>query len=225
MQPIAGDRCVMCGERLYSGIAQTLCGECMKEKPPFEKASAYGSYEGGLRELIHLLKYDHVLSAADVLGRMLAEATTDLEAEFVDAPLVVPVPLHQSKLRQRGFNQSELIARAMAKASGRELEIAPKLLIRKRETDSQTGLTRQQRIANLRGAFGVTNAIAGCDILLVDDVFTTGTTSSECARVLRRAGAKRIWVATVARVLKAETTFASLEGEQEQSLAMAASVS
>jgi ComF family protein len=226
MQPISGDRCLICGERLYSGIAQTMCGECLKEKPPFEKASAYGSYEGGLRELIHLLKYDHILPAADVLGRMLAEAATDLEAEFSkELPLVVAVPLHQSKLQQRGFNQSELIASAMVKASGRKLELAPKLLIRKRETDSQTGLTRQQRIANLRGAFGATNTVSNADILLVDDVFTTGTTVSECARVLRRAGARRVWVATVARVLKAEATFAQLPVEEERTLAMAAGVS
>jgi ComF family protein len=195
----------------------------MKERPAFEKASAYGSYTDGLRELIHLLKYDHVLPAAKVLGRMLGEAVSDLAPEFGDrAPLVVPVPLHANKLKQRGFNQSELVAKAMAKFSERKLELAPELLVRKRETDSQTGLTRQQRIANLRGAFRATSEIAGRDILLVDDVFTTGTTVSECARVLRRAGAQKIWVATVARVLKAEPTFARVEGEQERSLAMSA---
>lgn len=226
MKPISGDRCQLCGERLYSGFAQALCGECLKEKPPFEKASAYGSYEAGLKELIHLLKYDHVLPAAAVLGRMLAEAVTDLQPDFgFIPPLVIPVPLHESKIRQRGFNQSELIARAMVDKCGVSLELAPKLLVRKRETDSQTGLTRQQRVANLRGAFSVTNEIAGRDILIVDDVFTTGTTASECARVLRRGGAKKVWVATVARVLKSETTFARVEGEQEQTLAMAAGVS
>ena len=195
----------------------------MKERPPYEKASAYGSYEGGLRELIHLLKYDRVRPAAQVLGRMLAEAVEDLAPEFTaEPPIVVPVPLHGSKFSQRGFNQSELMAKAMIKARKRDLELAPKLLERRRATDSQTGLTRQQRIANLRGAFRATNAVHGRDILLVDDVFTTGTTASECARVLRRAGAERVFVATVARVLKAEPTFARLEADEEQALAMAA---
>ncbi len=178
--------------------------------------------------MIHLFKYDHVLPAANVLGRMLAEAVTDLAPDFGDTPpLVVPVPLHESKLQQRGFNQSELMARALIKQEplGVKLELAAKSLIRRRPTDSQTGLTRQQRVANLRGAFGATspNVLAGRDILVIDDVFTTGTTVSECARVLRRAGAQKVWVATVARVLKSETTFAQAgEGEQERALVMAA---
>ena len=127
--------------------------------------------------------------------------------------LVVPVPLHARKLRQRGFNQSELIARVAIKrhalnppAGSGHLVLHPGILERRRETQSQTGLTRHQRRENIRGAFAVVRPaeIAGRDILLVDDVFTTGTTVSECARVLRRAGASKIYVATVARTLKAD---------------------
>ncbi len=228
IEPISGNRCLLCGERLFSGLEQSLCGECLTERPPFVKAAAYGSYEAGLRELIHLLKYEGVKPAAEVLGRMLGEAVTDLVPDFSDtAPVVIPVPLHTTKLRQRGFNQSELIARAMIKQRplGLQLQLAPELLIRKRETQSQVGYTRQQRLANLHGAFAANDAVAERDILLVDDVFTTGTTVSECARVLRRAGARKVWVATVARVLKAEVTFARIEheeGEQPQALALAA---
>lgn len=223
LQPISGERCLLCGERLFSGITN-LCGECLTERPPYVKASAYGSYDGGLRELIHLLKYEHVKPAANVLGRMLAEAVTDLAPEFGSgAPLVVPVPLHATKLRQRGFNQAELIAKAMAKLqpAGMQLHVAPELLLRKRVTESQVGYTRQQRMANLRGAFLADSTVKGRDILLIDDVFTTGTTASECTRVLRRAGAANVWVATVARVLKFESTLAKSELDRE-ALAMAA---
>jgi ComF family protein len=224
LQPTSGERCVLCGERLFTGITQ-LCGECLSERPPFVKASAYGSYDGGLRELIHLLKYEHVKPAADVLGRMLAETAADLAPQFdtKNLPLVVPVPLHATKLRQRGFNQSELIAKAMTKqfSASVQLRLSPELLLRKRATESQVGYTRQQRLANLRGAFRAADQVKGRDILLVDDVFTTGTTASECARVLRRAGAERVWVATVARVLKFESTLAKSEFDRE-ALAMAA---
>ena len=176
--------------------------------------------------MIHLLKYEQVRPAANVLGRMLAEAIDELQASFGGVPLlVIPVPLHARKLRQRGFNQSELITRAAlkVKSAGEQLTLAPAVLERRRETRSQIGLTRHQRRENMRGAFAVTKAeeVRGREILLVDDVFTTGTTVSECARMLRRAGATRVWVATVARTLKAEAQQASIE-EEESSLALAA---
>ena len=185
--------------------------------PPFVRAMAYGSYEGGLRELIHLLKYDRVRPAAGVLGRMLAEVIAAFGSEFRSA-VVVPVPLHSTKLRQRGFNQAEQIARAALKQLNRPaLKLATRLLHRRRATESQTGLSDHQREQNVRGAFLVTAAeqITGEDVVLVDDVFTTGATVSECARVLRREGADRVFVVTVARVLKAEATWASPQDIEE----------
>ncbi len=189
--------------------------------PPFEKAVAYGSYDRGLRDLIHLLKYQQVRPAAAVLGRMLAEVITSLEKTLPPGLIaVVPVPLHERKRAQRGFNQSELIARAALRqlACPERLQISTALLTRRRETESQIGLTRHQRRENLRGAFAVTDPgqIAKRDVLLVDDVYTTGTTVSECARVLRRAGASRVWVATVARTLKVSEIFAVPEQAREQ---------
>ncbi len=188
---------------------------CRRLEPPFVKAVAYGSYDGGLRELIHLLKYQQVRPAAAVLGRMLAEAVRGLEPGWSqNLVVVVPVPLHARKLRQRGFNQSELIAQHALKlgaGSGR-LVLRSKILERRRETQSQIGLTRHQRRENLRGSFAVARPeeIAGREVLLVDDVFTTGTTVSECARVLRRAGASKVFVATVARTLKADAKVVDL---------------
>jgi ComF family protein len=187
---------------------------CSRLEPPFSRAVAYGSYEGGLRDLIHLLKYERVRPAAGVLGRMLAEVVMPLVSRSeAEQTLVVPVPLHPARQRQRGFNQAELIARAMLKIiAAWPLKLCASGLQRRRATDSQTGLSRSQRRENLGGAFVAPfpSEIAGHGILLVDDVYTTGTTVSECARVLRHAGAKRVWVATVARVLKGEAGFASL---------------
>jgi len=238
MRPIAGGLCSVCGERLASPLAfavegstsevsEVRCGLCRRLEPPYVKATAYGSYESGLRELIHLLKYNQVRTAANVLGRMLSEAIEDLQSLFAEEEvLVVPVPLHARKRRQRGFNQSELIARSALKLKDAPLrfELNPAVLERQRETKSQIGLSRHQRRENIRGAFVVAKPVdvTGREILLVDDVFTTGTTVSECARILRRAGASKVFVATVARTLKAEAQHAIRESEAEERLTMAA---
>ncbi len=190
---------------------------CQRTNPPFERAVAYGSYDGGLRDLIHLLKFRQIRPAAAVLGRMLAETIANLDeampagtsvssASFSRAIVVVPVPLHKRKQAQRGFNQAEMIARSALQQLSRpdSFDLCTGVLVRRRETGSQIGLTRHQRRENLRGAFAVSDPtrIVNREILLIDDVYTTGTTASECARVLRRAGAARVWVATVARTLK-----------------------
>jgi ComF family protein len=214
MNPISGQACDICGERLV-GFQQKPaepCAACRETPPAFSKATAFGSYDAGLRELIHLLKYDQVLPAARALGHMLAEAINKLgkleipAAVFASGPLlVIPVPLYRSKRRQRGFNQAELIARAaLKKLAMPNLELAANVLERVRATEPQIGLTRPQRTLNIRGAFRVVhlNRVAGRSVLLVDDVLTTGTTASECARVLTKAGAKQVLVATVARTLK-----------------------
>ncbi|MGC1963828.1 MAG: ComF family protein [Candidatus Sulfotelmatobacter sp.] len=221
MPAIGGGVCSICGERLFSSYAvagvagEPRCGLCRRIEPPFARAAAYGSYESGLRELIHLLKYGGVRPAANVLGRMLAEAIAMLEPEFpADSVAVIPVPLHRTKLRQRGFNQAELIARAAMKIRqrGDRLHLCTEVLERKRETASQIGLTSHQRRENLRGAFAVAQpeSVKGREVLVVDDVYTTGATVSECARVLRRAGVTKVWVATVARTLKISAQHAEI---------------
>jgi ComF family protein len=194
-----------------------ICPVCRRIERPFNRAVAYGSYEGGLRELIHLLKYNGVRPAAAVLGRMLSEAIADLESTFEHPAMfdqtiaVIPVPLYKTKLRQRGFNQAELIARAALKQLpvAARFQLVSGVLLRTRDTESQIGLTGHQRRENLRGAFAVPCAtqITGREVLLVDDVYTTGTTASECARVLLRAGASQVWVATVARTLKLASNY------------------
>jgi ComF family protein len=226
MQPIEGGTCAICGERLFSPHAfngietDPRCGLCRRIEPPFARALAYGSYEGGLRELIHLLKYGRVLPAANVLGRMLWEAIAALEPEMASGTVtVIPVPLYRAKFRQRGYNQAELIARAAMKINPTRdhFRLCVAGLVRKRETSSQTGLTAHQRRANLRGAFAVAQPaeVKGHEVLVVDDVYTTGATASECSRILHRAGASKVWVATVARTLKISAQHVEIRNDDQ----------
>jgi len=221
IQAIGGMVCSICGERVLSSYAEMgsdgmlRCPVCRRVERPFLRAVALGSYDGALRELIHLLKYNGVRPAANVLGRMLGQALAIIEPEFeAEKVLVVPVPLYKGKRRHRGFNQAELIARSALKALGDErLVLASEVLLRTRETQSQIGLTSHQRRENMRGAFAVATAAAleGRHVILVDDVYTTGTTVTECAKVLRRAGAGKVWVVTVARTLKLASKYEGLD--------------
>jgi ComF family protein len=171
---------------------------------------AYTSYQGEARELLHLLKYSGVRYAANALGHHLAQAILKLGPELhdSDAPVyVVAVPLHRSRKRSRGFNQTDLVLRCAMRElrrtwSGPKLVVRAGLLQRLRKTNTQTGLSRHQRRDNLRGAFVASAAVKGSRVIVVDDVLTTGATLAECARALRRAGAKQIYAATIARVFR-----------------------
>ena len=199
--------CSICGEKIFgqhfAADSGALCGACRLAAPRFRKAVAFGAYEGALRDLIHIFKYQRIKSAGPLLGRLLKQAYSRIQAE--EPVLVVPVPLWPGKRRDRGFNQAEEIARAFLRSgASSSIQLCTALLIRSRETAPQTGLTRRQRQANLRGAFALTKPqkVQGQSILLVDDVMTTGATAGECARVLMRAGAKQVYVATVARATR-----------------------
>jgi ComF family protein len=207
MVPISGPLCTTCGEKLsglrFANDPAPLCDLCRRVPPRFHRARAYGGYDGPLRDLVHILKYQRVKPAASRLGRFLCQAMSGIG--LPEDTLLVPVPLWKGKRRERGFNQAEEIARAFLRfQDGDGIQLSTALLVRNRATASQTGLTRPQRRANLRGAFSVVlpEKLKGRDILLVDDVMTTGATAGECARVLLRAGAKQVWVATVARATR-----------------------
>jgi ComF family protein len=168
-----------------------------------------------MRALLHLLKYDGLEPVAVKLGALLA-ARVAAVAELPIKMLMVPVPLFAGKRRERGFNQSELLARAVCDAmrrmhSGWSGELVPGILIRQRATKSQAGLTNAERRRNLRGVFSVAQPeiLRGRDVLLIDDIYTTGATARACSAALKKGGAARVWVATVARAQRHEIQFAS----------------
>src|SRR5208282_3199334 len=164
LRPLKGSYCAVCGEALHipaymdggeADRAEARCMLCQRVDPPFERAVAYGSYDGELRDLIHLLKFQQVRPAAAVLGRMLAETIANLD-EAMPAGTgvsgmglsgkigVVPVPLHARKQAQRGFNQAEMIARSalqqLSRPNPKRFDLCTGVLVRRRETGSQIGL-------------------------------------------------------------------------------------
>jgi ComF family protein len=166
-----------------------------------------------MKAAIHALKYDRLHPAARGLGRMLAEAIAQLAGDAPNEMLVVPVPLHRSKYADRGFNQARLLAEhalGFLRKSHPEwrLTLASSTLMRLRPTGSQAGLTPRQRRLNVRGAFTVSAPaeVAGKDILLIDDILTTGATARAAAQALARAGAPSVWVATLARARRTYQT-------------------
>lgn len=205
----SGVLCVRCGEALDidARMARQFgseCAPCRLAPPLFERAAAWGVYEDQMRELIHQLKYERMRSAAVPLGRLLARVIETFGV--AEDAVVIAVPLFPPKERRRGYNQSVLLADVAVKELRRSrpewrLQAAHGALRRTRDTESQFELTPSGRRRNLTGAFTVVDpaAVAGREVLLVDDIYTTGATARECTRVLRQAGAEKVWVATVSR--------------------------
>ncbi len=184
--------------------ASLLCRPCRMVPPDFVRAVSFGRFDGELRDLVHLFKFNGIRPVAPLLGSRLAEAILSLEGEASVDLLVVPVPLFRLRERERGFNQALLLAETALRQVRRvrpawRLKPAYGLLKRRRSTESSFKLSQSGRRRNLAGAFQVAGKLAGQEVLLIDDIFTSGATARECARVLVRAGASKVWVATVAR--------------------------
>ncbi|HEY3378009.1 MAG TPA: ComF family protein [Armatimonadota bacterium] len=172
------------------------CAACRDDPPPFDAARAAGLYGSTLRQAIHVFKYEMVRA----LARPLADyALTQLTLPFpVDC--LCPVPLHHAREAMRGFNQSLLLAEHFGQCW--QLPVAAELLIRTQNTTPQMLLPLAQRRENVKGVFRARETLAACTVGLVDDVFTTGATLRECSSVLKRAGAQRVLVITLARAAR-----------------------
>jgi ComF family protein len=191
-----GPVCSRCGIPLPSSIP--TCAPCLAHPPAYDLARALGLYlsEGAdlnpLARAVRALKFRGHRAVAATLGRALVERVPPRRGA-----LIVPVPLHVTRLRERGYNQAVLLARAAARAAGRRL--VPDALVRRRPTPAQADLDAVARRTNVADAFVATRELAGTAVVLVDDVLTTGATADACARALRVAGAVHVDVLTVGR--------------------------
>ncbi len=186
----AGPHCPVCAVPLSSEHAQ-ICGQCLVKAPPFSKSITYGIYQDVLAEAINQMKFSYTRRLAQPLAMRM------LELDIPDVDGIVPVPLSMNRLRQRGFNQSLLIARVISKHTG--IPLMMDSLIKKWDTPPQTGLSGKERLKNLKGAFEARGNMQGLRILLLDDVMTTGATARECAIHMKHAGAQEVIVMTLAR--------------------------
>jgi len=192
--------CPSCGRPFGSGGGEDhTCADCLAARPSFDIARSPYIYEGLLMTAIHELKYARKTSLARSLGPLLASYAARWLGNPVEKLLVMPVPLHPRRLRQRGFNQSLLLARHVASRLEADLDCFS--LRRTRFTQPQTNLTSDERKKNVRRAFGVveTSSLKGRAVLLIDDVATTGSTLNECARVLKKTGVKEVSCLVLAR--------------------------
>ncbi len=201
LSPVSSPLCPLCGIPFIGAGGDHRCGHCLAHPPHFERALSHYRYEGAIRELLHSFKYNRRTHLRAPLALLTLEWLPPFLAEH-SPHLIVPVPLHPSRLRQRGFNQAVLIGTVLSRQLS--LPLIPDALVRTRVTEPQITLPAAERRTNVHDAFAVKKpeCVAGKRILLLDDVMTTGSTVNECARVLKKAGAVHIMVVTVARTAR-----------------------
>lgn len=191
--------CACCGLPLEMAVDEfTICGECLREHPPYSRARAAFVYNDKSRLLVMKLKYQDDLHLAPIFAGWLAKAGKNLIAA---SDIIIPVPLYWRRMVSRRYNQSLLLARGLSRHTG--LPLLADGLKRTRHTEKQAGLTRPQRLKNVQGAFAVAEKniplVKNKTILLIDDVMTSGATIHACTNALLKAGASQVNVLTLAR--------------------------
>jgi len=193
LSPLEKLFCIVCGRPAVGGFTHP---GCRTQFTP-ERAWAGFSYREIARRLVQGLKYRRVRKVAEIMADLLVEELADSGVEFGSEAVVVPVPLSFWREGARGFNQSSLLGKALAEKLGLPFRAA--VLRKTRDTLSQVSLTKPERAANVQGAFSVKGGLHGEDILLVDDVLTTGATGREAAKTLKKAGAGQVWILAFAK--------------------------
>jgi len=193
-RPVEDEKaCPLCGRLVGKPV---LCGACIEEKRAFRRGYFGYYFEGRLRDAVHAFKFNGRIDVGKHLVHLLKERMTAI-TENVDC--IVPVPVTEKRLMERGFNQSFIIAEEIAKMTGKEL--CPTALVKTKQTRDQYALSRKERRSNVKAVFSVKNSrrISGKKVLLVDDLFTTGYTAREAARLLIRSSAKEVAFFALAR--------------------------
>lgn len=193
--PWLGVTCIRCQQPLVTGRAGPLCGRCQRQPPAFDATTALFHYQPPADYLIKRLKFSGELALGPLLASLLAARIRQRTSPLPG--LVIPVPLHHTRLRERGFNQAMELARCLGRLL--DLPVDPRLCTRPKQTSPQSLLSPPDRKNNLRNAFRVTGTVGAAHIAIVDDVMTSGHTVCELTRVLKMAGASRVEVWVIAR--------------------------
>jgi ComF family protein len=196
MPPMGRSHCSCCSQPFPASSSQHLCKTCLQRPAAFSSVHAACSYKERIKDAIHQLKYRNQVNLAQPLGKVLVKSLESARTSF-SPDCIIPVPLHPSRLRERGYNQALEISRPLSRTL--RIPIDSKLLQRALKTTPQQGLTAAERKSNLRNAFTLTKPTSARKVLLVDDVMTTGETVRECCRILLQGDVKEIQVAVIGR--------------------------
>lgn len=201
LSPRTGAACSRCGRFLDTPAGEPVCARCLREEPPHSVHRSCGVYAGTLKDVILLFKYRRYAPLAIPLARFAAECLGADDRLWQGADALVPVPLHPARRRERGFNQSRLLARELGRLKG--IGVLDGDLIKTRNAPAQAGLRAADRERNVRKSYAARrlDRVRGRTLILVDDVTTTGATLRECARVLIEAGAREVRAITLAQAL------------------------
>ena len=193
VQVLNGNLCEVCGlPRESAGV----CDTCLADRPHFHSLRAWTVFEDPMRNALHKLKYRRDLALGDALAAHMSDFVRTLNWQ---ADMIVPIPLGKQRYRERGYNQVAMIAKPLALSL--RMEFAPQTLSRRKETRSQVGLTKEERRVNVHEAFQAGTGVKGKNVIVMDDVSTTGSTLSSSAEALFRSGARNVFALTVARAL------------------------